>query len=130
MNLPVQITTYQIIAPLISLIALAYAWSLVFRQKKTIWEGALWTLFWSAIAVIALFPPVLDYLTAVTGFKDRQNAVFITFLGVLSFIAFYLIVRVEELEQRQTRIVRATALREAGLKQQKKEEDTGAPPRS
>jgi len=107
------ITPYQIITPLISLLAIVYAWSLVAKQKKTIWEGGLWTLFWSAIAVIALFPDVLDWLTLVTGFKDRQNALVITFLGVLSFIVFSLIIRLEELEQRHIKMVRSMALKDA-----------------
>lgn len=109
------LTPYQIIAPLISLVAVLYVWSLVLKQKKTIWEGSLWTLFWVAIAIIALFPPVLNYLAFVMGFKDRQNALLITFLGILSFIVFALIVRLEELEQKQTRLTRSIALRDAGL---------------
>lgn len=109
------ITPYQIITPVISLLALVYAWSLVAKQKKTIWEGGLWTLFWAAIAVIALFPEVLDWLTLFTGFKDRQNALVITFLGILSFIVFSLIIRLEELEQRHTTMVRAMALKDADL---------------
>ncbi|MDD5624078.1 MAG: DUF2304 domain-containing protein [Candidatus Peribacteraceae bacterium] len=116
-----SLTPYQIVAPVISILALVYAWSLVLKQKKTIWEAVLWTLFWAAIAAIALFPQVLDYLAFVMGFKDRQNALLITFLGVISFIVFGLIVRVEELEQRQTKIVRSSALREAGLQEKKQE---------
>lgn len=112
------LTPYQIIAPLISLVAILYVWSLVLKQKKTIWEGCLWTLFWMAIAIIALFPPVLDFLAFVTGFKDRQNALLITFLGVLSFIVFALIVRLEELEQKQTKLTRSMALKDAGLRDQ------------
>ena len=34
---------------------------------------------------------------------------------------FYVIVRLEELEQRQTRVVRAIALRDAGLTKENKE---------
>lgn len=109
------LTPYQIIATFISLLAVFYVWSLVLRQKKTIWEGSLWTIFWAAIAIIALFPSVLDYLTFVMGFKDRQNALLITFLGILSFLIFVLIVRLEELEQRQTKLTRSLALRDAGL---------------
>ncbi|MDD5751410.1 MAG: DUF2304 domain-containing protein [Candidatus Peribacteraceae bacterium] len=116
------LTPYQIVAPAISLLALLYVWSLVLKQKKTIWEGSLWSLFWVAIALIALFPDVLDYLAFVMGFKDRQNALLITFLGILFFIVFYLIVRMEELEQRQTRLVRSTALRDAGLGRKEREE--------
>jgi len=113
------ITPYQIITPLISLLAIVYAWSLVAKQKKTIWEGGLWTLFWAAIAVIALFPDVLDWLTLFTGFKDRQNALVITFLGILSFIVFSLIIRLEELEQRHTKMVRSLALKDAELEKKK-----------
>jgi len=111
----VTLTPYQIVAPIVSLLAVFYVWSLVFRQKKTIWEGSLWTFFWAAIATIALFPEVLDYLAFVMGFKDRQNALLITFLGILSFIIFALIVRLEELEQRQTKLTRSMALRDVGL---------------
>ncbi len=85
------------------------------RQKKTMWEGILWTLFWGLVALIAIFPGVMDWVTKVTGIKDRENAVFITFFGVLFFVVFYLVMRLEELEQRQTRIVRKIALRDAGL---------------
>jgi hypothetical protein len=110
-----NITAYQIIAPLVSFVAVAYAWNLVFRQKKTVWEAMLWTLFWMAIAYIAIEPDSINYLTRVTGIKDRENAVMVTFLGILFFIVFYLIMRLEELEQRQTRIIRKMALHNKGL---------------
>ncbi|MBM3230711.1 DUF2304 domain-containing protein [Candidatus Peregrinibacteria bacterium] len=106
-------TAYQIITPLIAFLAITYAWNLVFRHKKTVWEGALWTVFWGAVGAIAIFPAAIDYLKVVTGIQKRENAVMVTFLGVLSFIVFYLIMRVEELEQRQTRLVRKIALRDA-----------------
>lgn len=114
-----ELTPYQIVAPLVSLLAILYAWNLMLRGKKTIWEAALWTLFWGLIAAIALFPSVLLYLSAVTGIANQENAFVVTFLGILFFIVFYLIIRLEELEQRQTRIVRALALKEAGLDSQK-----------
>ena len=79
------------------------------------WEASLWTLFWAAIAAIALYPETIDYLTKATGIKDRENAVLVTFLGILFFIVFYLVVRIEELEQRQTRLVRKVALKDADL---------------
>lgn len=110
-----NLSVYQLITPLISIIAVVYAWSLVFRQKKTIWEGMLWTLFWGAIAWIAIFPDSIDYLTAATGIQRRENAVVVTFLGILFFMVFYIIIRLEELEQRQTRFIRKIALRESGL---------------
>jgi len=113
-----ELTPYQILAPLIAFVAITYAWSLVLRQKKTIWEGGLWTIFWGFITIIALFPSIMTYLSEVTGIKDRENAVFITFFGILFFIVFYLVMRLESLEQRQTRIVRKMALRDADLEEE------------
>ncbi len=112
------LTPYQLVAPGISLLAIIYAWNLVLRQKKTVWEGCFWTIFWGAVAGIALYPRVLSYLSAVTGIADQENAVLVTFLGILFFIVFYLVIRLEELEQRHTRIVRKLALREGGLEQE------------
>ena len=109
------LTPYQIVAPIVSLIAIVYAWNLVMRQKKTVWEACFWTLFWGAISGIALFPNFLSYLSAVTGIANQENAVIVTFLGILFFMVFYLVIRLEELEQRQARLVREMGLREAGL---------------
>jgi len=105
-------TAYQIVTPLISFVAVTYAWNLVFRQKKTIWEALLWTIFWGAIAMIAMYPNSIDYLTAITGIQDRENAVMVTSLGILFFIVFYLVIRLENMEQRQTRVIRKLALKD------------------
>lgn len=110
-----SITPYQIITPLLSLLAILYAWNLQMRQKKTVWEALLWTLFWGSIATIAMKPNLLSYLTAVTGIKDQANAVLVTLIGILFFLVFYLVLRIEELERRQTQIVRNAALQDAGL---------------
>lgn len=110
-----DLTPYQITAPIISLLAILYAWNLVMRGKKTIWEAFFWTLFWGAIAGIALYPSFLTYLSTITGIESQVNAVIVTFLGLLFFIVFYLVIRLEELEQRHTKLVRAMALREANL---------------
>ncbi|MBT3293314.1 DUF2304 domain-containing protein [Candidatus Peregrinibacteria bacterium] len=118
-----SLTFYQIIAPLVSFLAIAYAWNLVMRQRKTVWEAMLWTFFWGAIATIALVPDSIAWISTVTGIKDRENAVLVTFLGILFFIVFYLVIRLEELERRQTRIIRSVALRKADISS-KKESNT------
>lgn len=109
------LTPYQIIVPVLSIVAIVYAWNLVVRQKKTIWEAILWSLFWGLIALIALYPGTLSYLTAATGIKSQENAVIVTSLGILFFMVFYIVIRLEELEQRQTRMIRNIALRDADL---------------
>jgi len=111
-----NLTAYQIIAPIFSLLAIVYAWNLALRQKKTLWETAFWTLFWGLVATIALYPKVLSFISAFTGIANQENAVLVTFMGILFFIVFYIVIRLEELEQRHTKMVRMLALREAGLK--------------
>lgn len=114
-------TPYQIIVPVLSLLAVLYAWNLARRQKKTVWEAVLWTLFWGVIATVALYPNLVSYLSLVTGIKSQENAVVFTSVGILFFMMFYLIIRIEELEQRQTKMIRSVALREAGLEDKKKQ---------
>lgn len=109
------LTPYQIAAPLVSVIALLYAWNLVLRKKKSVIEALFWTVFWGAIAFIALNPSMVSYLSAVTGIQNQESAVIVTFLGILFFMVFYLVIRLEELEQRHAKVVRVLALREAGL---------------
>jgi hypothetical protein len=109
----IEITPYQLVVPLFSAVLVFYAWSLVMRQKKTIWEGILWTLFWSAIAYIAFFPSSLQYLSSITGIKKNENAATITAIGILFFFVFYIIMRIEELEQRLTKVIREKALGDA-----------------
>lgn len=110
-----KLTAYQIVAPLVSIVAILYAWNLVFRKKKTLIEAVLWTVFWGAVAYIALYPSVLTYLSAITGIEKAENAAVVTFIGILFFMMFYLTIRLEALEQKHTKIIRAIALREAGL---------------
>ena len=113
------ITPYQIVVPLFCLLMVVYAWNLVLRQKKSIWEGALWTVFWTAIAYISLVPSSLQFLSSLTGIKKNENAATITAIGVLFFIIFYIIMRLEELEQRLTKVVREKAPKDAGIGERK-----------
>ena len=119
------LTPYQIVAPIISLTAILYAWNLVMRQKKTVWEACFWTFFWGAIAAIALFPEFLTYLSAATGIVNHENAAIVTFLGILFFMVFYIIIRIEEIEQRQAKMIRTLALMEAGLESGKRKAENG-----
>lgn len=109
----VEITPYQVVVPLFSAVMVLYAWSLMWRQKKTIWEAMLWTVFWSAIAFIAFVPSSLQFLSSVTGIKKNENAATITAIGILFFVVFYMIMRIEELEQRLTKVARDKALKDS-----------------
>ncbi|MBI5155758.1 DUF2304 domain-containing protein [Candidatus Peregrinibacteria bacterium] len=115
------LTPYQIVVPLVSALLVFYAWSLWMRQKKTMWETMLWTVFWGLIAVISLYPSLLSYIALVTGIKSEVNAIAVISIGILFFAVFYLIIRIEEMEQRITRVVRKVALKEAGLDREERD---------
>lgn len=110
-----EITPYQVVAPLIALFFIVYAWNHVFRGTKTLWEAMLWTSFWGFICVIVLFPAWISILTEWTGIKGEANAVFAIAIGVLLFIVFHMLIRMERMQKRITELVRHEALEEAGL---------------
>lgn len=114
-----DLSPYQIVVPLFSLTMVAYAWNLVLRQHKTIWEGALWTMFWGWVGYVSLFPGSLQYLSQITGIKRNETAAVVIAIGILFFIVFYLVIRIEAMQQRLTKIVRDEALQEAGLHKKK-----------
>ncbi len=112
-----DITPYQIVVPLFSLLMVTYAWNLVMRQKKSVWEGLLWTFFWCGIGFIALIPSSLQYLSTLTGIQNNTSAATFTAIVILFFVLFYVIVRLEEIEQRLTKIIRSHALRDANIRE-------------
>jgi hypothetical protein len=110
-------TPYRVIVPLLACFIVIYAWNHVLRGTKTIWEALLWTVFWGAIAVIVLFPSWISVLTTWTGIRDQANAVFAIAIGILLFVVFLIIVRLEKMEKRITDMVRREALSDAGLRE-------------
>ena len=107
-----HLTPYQIIVPIVSLLLIAYAWNLALRKKKTMLEALFWTIFWGFIGLLAFQPHITSYLSVFTGIADQENAATVTFIGVLFFMIFYLVIRLEDLEQRHAKIVRELSLRD------------------
>ncbi|MEK7137127.1 MAG: DUF2304 domain-containing protein, partial [Patescibacteria group bacterium] len=57
-----------------------------------------------------------------TGIRDQANAVFAIAIGILLFVVFLIIVRLEKIEKRITDMVREQALENAGLTENPKNE--------
>lgn len=107
------ITPYKVVGPLVALFFIVYAWNHVLRGTKTIWEALFWTFFWGGITVLILFPSWIAILTAWTGIKGQANAVFAITIGILLFIVFHILVRLEKIQHRITEFVRHEALKDA-----------------
>ena len=109
------ITPYKVVVPLIAIFFVLYAWNHVLRGTKTVWEALLWTLFWGSVCVIVLFPSWISVLTAWTGIKGQANAVFAIVLGIILFVIFHILVRLEKIQNRITSLAQHEALENAGL---------------
>jgi len=107
---------YQVLVPALSLICLLYAWSLVQKNQKTIWEASWWTLFWGGIALIAIYPASIRFLSTFLGIQDQETAIIVTAIGLLFFIVFKIYNKLDAIEQRQTKIIREFALKNADKK--------------
>jgi hypothetical protein len=117
-----EITPYRVAVPLVALFFMVYAWNHVIRGSKTLWEAGLWTIFWGGVTVIALFPSWVGFIASWTGFKDQENAVFAIMIGILFFMVFLIIIKLEKMQKRITDVVRGRALDDAGLKEDSKSE--------
>jgi len=116
------ITPYKVVVPLIAIFFVLYAWNHVLRGTKTVWEALLWTLFWGSVCIVVLFPAWISLLTAWTGIKGQANAVFAIVLGIILFIIFHILVRLEKIQHRITTLAQQEALENAGLAKNPKSE--------
>ena len=106
------LSIYQIFTPLLSLFAIFYTWNLTSRRHKSVWQSVIWTLFWVAISTITLWPRSLSFLSSITGIQDRENAVFSTAIGILFFILFYVLMKLEVMQARHNGLIRYLALKD------------------
>ena len=120
MTVTIDFTPYRVVVPLIALCMVLYAWSHVFRGTKTIWEAMLWTFFWGGVCIVVLFPAWISVLTTWTGIRNEANAIFAIAIGIILFIVFHILIRIEKIQKRITDLVRHEALRDAGLNENPK----------
>lgn len=106
---------YQILTPLIAFVAILYALSHAARRKKTLLETLLWLVFWGVIALWAVFPSTFGAVGRFLGFKDYENAIIVSVVGVLCFIVFRIVMKIEDLDAKITEIVRERALDDPSL---------------
>jgi len=100
----------------VSAMGVAVLW---FRQRKIGALGfLLWLFLWIGFAVVVLFPRssvVLAHLLGIS--RGTDLALYLSVILIL-FLLFRVYVRLEKVDRQITQIVRAVALREAGLERQ------------
>ncbi|HTN42190.1 MAG TPA: DUF2304 domain-containing protein [Nitrospiria bacterium] len=100
-----------------------------FRQRKiSAMALLLWLFLWTGFAVVVLFPKssvVLAHLLGIS--RGTDLALYLSVILIL-FILFRVYVRLEQVDRQITQIVRAVALREAGLEPRESQRAEKIPP--
>jgi hypothetical protein len=104
---------YQVLVPVISFV---FILELVrkFRNSKTSPQEAFaGSMFWIALAVLAMFPDYFSKLTAeFFGIKNNVNAVVFLCLGLIFFFQYRLFFMLKRHQTELTKLTRKIALKE------------------
>lgn len=106
-----MITIIQLIALVFSL----FAWSralLRYKDRKIPpMDFIFWTVVWSGIAVVSLFPNIISFLSRTTGVGRPIDLFVYGGIILLFYLVFRIYVKAEQQEQNITKLVRDLALR-------------------
>jgi hypothetical protein len=102
---------------LLSLAVLAMGVAVLwFRQRKIGGMAFLiWLFLWTGFAVVVLFPGTAVVLAHLLGISRGVDLALYLSVILIFFLLFRIYVRLEQVDRQITQIVRAVALREAGL---------------
>jgi len=110
-----MITVAQVFLLSLALLAMGVA-VLWFRQRKIGRTFFLfWLVLWAGFAGVVLFPESAVLAARLLGIKRGTDLALYLSVIFIMFLLFRIYVRLESVDQEMTRIVRAVALREAGL---------------
>ncbi len=108
---------YQILVPLIALLAISLTLISHFKGLNTLFETFFWILLWLGIAAVALMPDVITTaLSAALGIKDNVNAIIFIGLAASFFIHFRTFAVIKQQNREITKLVRKITLSDLGQK--------------
>ncbi len=97
-----------------------FAWSRAFLRMRgkniSIGEFSMWSLIWSAIIIIGLFPDLISRLSELVGIgRGTDLAIYVSII-VLFYLMFRLYVKVDSQSHEVTKLVREIAIKDAKSK--------------
>lgn len=116
---------------LLSLVALIMGLVILRHRQRKIGTFALlfWLFLWTGAAVIILFPNSTMVVANFLGIGRGSDLILYLSVILIFYLLFRLYVRLEQMDQGITQIVRALALRDAGLTHSGDEQDKIFQPR-
>lgn len=107
-----RLTAIQIVLVCFALYALSRVLLRFRRGGLPLLHLALWLVFWGGVIFVALDPAVTNIFAHVLGVGRGADVIIYLALMVLFYLVFRLLVKLTDLEQQMTRVVRAVALKE------------------
>ncbi|MFH1399425.1 MAG: DUF2304 family protein [Candidatus Woesearchaeota archaeon] len=90
-----------------SVFALSRAFLRWREAKITLGELLFWVMIWVGGITVAFFPGLITFLSNRAGFGRGMDFVLVLSVVVLFYLLFRIYVKLEEIEQRITKVVRA-----------------------
>jgi len=113
---------------LLSLAVLAMGVAVLWFRQKKIGRPAflLWLCLWAGFAGVVLFPESAVVAARVVGIKRGTDLALYLSVILIVFLLFRIYVRLETVDHQITQIVRAVALRDAGVDRAEDDRGDGA----
>lgn len=102
---------YQIIVPIISIIAIALTYREFRKGNNSLFELLMWGTFWGFIGMVAIFPDTITkFISHTIGIKDHINAIIFIGLAMSFFLHFRLFNTMKKQNASITELVRQIAI--------------------
>ena len=102
---------YQIIVPVISVIAMTLTFREFRKGNNSLFELLMWGGFWGFIGIVAIFPdPTTRFISHTIGIKDHINAIIFIGLAMSFFLHFRLFNTMKKQNASITELVRQIAI--------------------
>lgn len=84
-------------------------------------EFVLWTIFWFMVGLLVLFPDLTSYVANFVGVGRGVDLVLYLSILILFYLMFRSLAKLDKVEKDVTKVVRAVALKDEGLKMKSEE---------
>ncbi len=102
-------TIIQIFALIFGLFALSRATLRIRDKKLSIGEFLFWNVIWLGLLVVVFFPDLTTQVAQHIGIGRGIDVIVYSSIGLLFYLIFRIYVKMEEIEQEITKIVREIA---------------------
>lgn len=92
------------------------------RKKILMKDGIFWILFGFLLVLVSIFPSIAVWAAQILGIQSPSNCVFMIIIFLLGCHAFFLTIRVSQLEMKMTKLIQKIAIEKELETEEKKDE--------